>query len=63
MIEATFGSHQQQETGSPTHFQFPLKVLIANRNEEVLPLLAEAEAISSAGYWVALSIILSGIAV
>lgn len=56
MIEATFGSHHQQETGSPTHFQSPLKILIANRNEEVLPLLAEAEAISRDGYWVALMI-------
>jgi len=56
MIEATFGSNRLQETGSASHFQSPLRILTANRNEEVIPLLAEVEATSRAGNWVALMI-------
>ncbi|HEU4480038.1 MAG TPA: aminodeoxychorismate synthase component I [Pyrinomonadaceae bacterium] len=56
MIEASFGWRYSPSNPPAIRFQAPLKILIANRNEEVLPLLAEAEATSRAGYWVALMI-------
>lgn len=54
MIEATFGSRELQAQGLPTYFHSPLKVLTANRLEEVQPLLQAAEAEALAGHWVAL---------
>lgn len=54
MIEATFGSRELQAQGLPTYFHSPLKVLTANRHEEVYPLLQAAEAEAHAGHWVAL---------
>ncbi len=54
MIEATFGSRELQAQGLPTYFNSPLKVLTANRHEEILPLLQAAESEALAGNWVAL---------
>ena len=54
MIEATFGSREMQAQGLPTYFESPLKILTANRHEEVQPLLKAAEAEALAGHWVAL---------
>src|SRR5687768_1528572 len=54
MIEATFGSRELQAQGLPTYFHSPLRVLTANRHEEVHPLLQAAEAEALAGRWVAL---------
>lgn len=54
MIEATFGSRELQAQGLPTCFHSPLKVITANRHEEVHPLLRVAEAEALAGHWVAL---------
>lgn len=60
MIEANFGSRHSQSTESIIRFQAPLKILTAYQNEEVLSLLAQAEAMSRAGHWVALMISYEG---
>jgi para-aminobenzoate synthetase/4-amino-4-deoxychorismate lyase len=54
MIEATFGSRELQARGLPLQFQSPKQVLTATSLQEVLPLLADAEAAAKAGAWVAL---------
>ena len=54
MIEATFGSRKKQAQALPTFFESPLKILSANRHEEVHSLLKAAEAEAIAGHWVAL---------
>ena len=54
MIEATFGSRELQAQGLLTHFQSPLKIITAQRHDEIHPLLKAAEAEARAGNWVAL---------